>query len=206
MITEAHIPALDSCAAFLFLFCCKETYGSCSYKRLWHLRTGNFCPAPFFFFFWLRSMACGILVPWPRIQGWMEPMPPAVGAQSLNHWTAREVLSSSLYSGPDFGGGGKSAPLNFQGVKGKPLSEPLKRTGRSNPHASLSALIINPHAHLFVLYVPVWHGKQTLKIIWFLAGLYEFKWYECACTFLQRLMLEGLGARHSIQGVALPTN
>ena len=104
------------------------------------------------------------------------------------------------------GGGGKSAPLNFQGVKGKPLSEPLKRTGRSNPHGSLSALIINPHAHLFVLYVPVWHGKQTLKIIWFLAGLYEFKWYECACTFLQRLMLEGLGARHSIQGVALPTN
>ena len=32
-------------------------------------------------------MACGILVPGPGI----EPAPPAVEAQSLNHWTAREV-------------------------------------------------------------------------------------------------------------------
>ena len=28
------------------------------------------------------------LVPWPRI----EPRPPALGAQSLNHWTTREFL------------------------------------------------------------------------------------------------------------------
>ena len=33
-------------------------------------------------------MACGILVPQPGI----ESMPPAVEAQSLNHWTTREVL------------------------------------------------------------------------------------------------------------------
>ena len=32
-------------------------------------------------------MACGILVPQPGI----EPTPPAVEAQSRNHWTAREV-------------------------------------------------------------------------------------------------------------------
>ena len=32
--------------------------------------------------------ACGILVRWPG----MENMPPALGAQNLNHWTAREVL------------------------------------------------------------------------------------------------------------------
>ena len=32
-------------------------------------------------------MACGILVPWPGI----EPAPLAVEAQSLNHFTAREV-------------------------------------------------------------------------------------------------------------------
>ena len=32
-------------------------------------------------------MACGVLVPRPGI----EPAPPAVEAQSLNHWTAREV-------------------------------------------------------------------------------------------------------------------
>ena len=41
----------------------------------------------FFLFFWLHSTACGILVPWPGI----EPLPPAVEAQSLNHWTTGEV-------------------------------------------------------------------------------------------------------------------
>ena len=39
------------------------------------------------FFFWLHHAACGILVPPPGI----EPVPPAVEAWSLNHWTAREV-------------------------------------------------------------------------------------------------------------------
>ena len=38
-------------------------------------------------FFWLCRLACGILVPQPGI----EPVPPAVEAQSRNHWTAREV-------------------------------------------------------------------------------------------------------------------
>ena len=43
------------------------------------------CPRPFFF----RpcQVACGTLVPLPGI----EPVPPAVEAQSLNHWTTREV-------------------------------------------------------------------------------------------------------------------
>ena len=41
----------------------------------------------FFFFFWPCRTACGILVRWPGI----EPTPPALGAQSLSHWTAREV-------------------------------------------------------------------------------------------------------------------
>ena len=40
-----------------------------------------------FFFFWPHYAACGILVPRPGI----EPVPPALGAQSLNHWTTREV-------------------------------------------------------------------------------------------------------------------
>ena len=35
--------------------------------------------------FWLGCTACEILVPWPGI----EPVPPALAAQSLNHWTAR---------------------------------------------------------------------------------------------------------------------
>ena len=32
-------------------------------------------------------MACGILVPWSGI----EPVPPAMKAQSLDHWATREV-------------------------------------------------------------------------------------------------------------------
>ena len=39
------------------------------------------------FFFQSCHTACGILVPRPGIK----PMPPAVDAWSLNHWTAREV-------------------------------------------------------------------------------------------------------------------
>ena len=39
-------------------------------------------------FFLLHHVACGILV----LQLRMEPRPPALGAQSLSHWTAREVL------------------------------------------------------------------------------------------------------------------
>ena len=39
-----------------------------------------------FFFFWPHHAACGILIPRPG----MEPVPPAVGAWSPKHWTARE--------------------------------------------------------------------------------------------------------------------
>ena len=41
----------------------------------------------FFSFFLLHYAACGILVPQPGIK----PMSPAMEAQSLNHWTTREV-------------------------------------------------------------------------------------------------------------------
>ena len=42
----------------------------------------------FIIIFWPHHMACGILVPWPGIK----PVPPAVEAQSTNHWSTREVL------------------------------------------------------------------------------------------------------------------
>ena len=45
-----------------------------------------------FFFFLLCHRACRILVPQPGIK----PMPSAVEAQSLNHWTIREVPIVSL--------------------------------------------------------------------------------------------------------------
>ena len=51
--------------------------------------------APFhlcFFYSWPPHTACGILVSQPGT----EPMPPAVEAQSLNHWIAREVLAVCL--------------------------------------------------------------------------------------------------------------
>ena len=44
-------------------------------------------------FFWLHLEACGILVPWPGI----EHMPPALGAQGLNHRMVREVPLSSFF-------------------------------------------------------------------------------------------------------------
>ena len=43
----------------------------------------------FCFSFWPSRTACEILVP----QKGIKPMPPALEAQSLNHWTAREVQS-----------------------------------------------------------------------------------------------------------------
>ena len=43
-----------------------------------------------FFFFWPCHVACGILVSQPGI----EIVPPALEAQSLNHWTTREVSQS----------------------------------------------------------------------------------------------------------------
>ena len=40
-----------------------------------------------FIYFWPRHTACGILVSQPGVK----PAPPALQAQSLNQWTAREV-------------------------------------------------------------------------------------------------------------------
>ena len=48
----------------------------------------------FCFLFWLCRTACRFLVPWPGI----EPMPPAVEARSLNHWTTRAVPRIMFWS------------------------------------------------------------------------------------------------------------
>ena len=40
-----------------------------------------------YFFFWPRYVASGILVPQPGIK----PVPPAMRAWRINHWTTREV-------------------------------------------------------------------------------------------------------------------
>ena len=46
-----------------------------------------------YIYFWPHCTACGILVSWPRI----EPVIPALGVWSLNHWTTREVPRSHLF-------------------------------------------------------------------------------------------------------------
>ena len=57
---------------------CSEAAGSGLYLFI--------CCYLYFPFFCLCCMACEILVPQPEI----EPMPPTVEAQSLNHWTTRK--------------------------------------------------------------------------------------------------------------------
>ena len=47
-----------------------------------------------FFLYLLQHKTCGILVPQPEI----EPVPPALEAQSLNHWTARKVQGEDFLS------------------------------------------------------------------------------------------------------------
>ena len=42
----------------------------------------------YYIYFLLCLVACGILVPWSGIK----PVSPELGAQSLNHWTTREVF------------------------------------------------------------------------------------------------------------------
>ena len=59
-------------------------------EKSWRPKGSSF----FVTLFWLRLSVCGILVPQPEI----EPVPPVAEAQSLNHWTAREVPTQSLFS------------------------------------------------------------------------------------------------------------
>ena len=69
----------------------KERWRNCSRLKetnsVYQLHTT--CNSAFFFFFlsWPHRTSCGLLVPPPGI----EPTPPALEAQSLNHWTTREA-------------------------------------------------------------------------------------------------------------------
>ena len=61
---------------------------SIMFSRLLHIVVCISIPfLSFFFSPWPQCVACGILVPQPRI----EPATPEVEVQSVNHWTAREV-------------------------------------------------------------------------------------------------------------------
>ena len=87
------------CEASAASGCLREARPSADPKALisgfnfttWWQLTSLWCPqCIFLFFFFLpHPVVCRILVPQPGIK----PMPPAMRAQSLNHWTTREVPS-----------------------------------------------------------------------------------------------------------------
>ena len=107
----------------------------------------------FFVFSWPQGMACGMLVPWPRI----EPISLTLEAQSLNHWTTREVpvLPVEWLCIPRFSV--FSHHLNLPGVwLGLPRVPPARASSLSQPdpptalpwsleHALTPAF---PHTHL----------------------------------------------------------
>ena len=69
-----------------YLLCCSATGSSFNLvlMSLW-----GFCFSVIFILFWLRHVACGLLVPWPG----SKPTPLALEARSLSHWATREVPS-----------------------------------------------------------------------------------------------------------------
>ena len=82
----------------------------------------------FFFFFFFGHMACRILVPRPGIK----PLPPALEAQSLNHWTAREVPYTFLRFSLSFCMPGLSQALRYStelNTKSLPLGADLSSEG-----------------------------------------------------------------------------
>ena len=62
-----------------------------------------------FIYFWPHCTACRTLVPRPGI----EPTPPAVEVQGLNHWTAREVPQEEIFLKGDSGQGLGSVSFFF---------------------------------------------------------------------------------------------
>ena len=74
--------------------CCSCTVTALQFLSLLWMEYFSIYKCYFFFFFWPCCAACGIIIPWPGI----EPMPPAMAMQSLNHWTAREVPERAIIS------------------------------------------------------------------------------------------------------------
>ena len=70
-----------------WVLCAQEFLTQNTCNRSWSFGTGPSC----YFIFGCTTRPCKILIPRPR----REPVPPAVGAQSHNLWTAREVPCSS---------------------------------------------------------------------------------------------------------------
>ena len=69
----------------------QPTPGHCNQQHAsmptWHRWNAFFSNCLVLFSFWPHHKACRILVPWRET----DPVPPAMQAEILNHWTAREV-------------------------------------------------------------------------------------------------------------------
>ena len=101
-------------------------------------------------------MACGILVLWPGI----EPRPPALEAQSPNHWTTREVPHLILKSWGDLGWCLRSRKvIGFEDVSS---SSSARETGRHHKafwqKRDVTALIMKSAMHLT-------KGKTLRKLV-----------------------------------------
>ena len=79
------LPPPVSNSSCLFTWC-QPLYASCCTVLLY----SSFYKI--FIIFCLHHAACGFFIAWPGI----EPVPPAVEVQSLNHWTAREVPCTTV--------------------------------------------------------------------------------------------------------------
>ena len=88
-----------------------------------------------FFFFLPHCVSCRILVPWPEI----EPSAWAVGEQSPNHWTAREV-PKRFFLIPSQGQRLNRHPRSMSTRKRKESKESLER--------------------------PLWHAASVISLSW----------------------------------------
>ena len=89
-----------------------------------------------FLFFWPRHAACGILVPQPGI----EPMPPIMEVQSLNHWIARETPTLHF----------RMITLAGSSVRNTAREERLHKTVRWETIRAAKEL--KEHCHLFIYF------------------------------------------------------
>ena len=79
-------PKVHSLHEFTLSVLCSVGLDNYVMIRIHHYSSGQ--GISFFRLCWILVAASRILVPWPGV----EPGPLALGAQSLNHWTTREIL------------------------------------------------------------------------------------------------------------------
>ena len=109
-------------------------------------------------FFWLCCTACGIIVSQPGI----EPVPSALGAQSLSHWTTRKICSWLLIT------------TVFNCVTGTPVkTENIAIASLCTPSRAPS------EATLVLNYIP----KRWFCLFWDFIRMKSYDLYSCVSDF-----------------------